>query len=339
MLKKFFYLVFCTFLGTDLLFAKELNVYSYRHYDLDGKLFKLFQKKTGIKVNAVTGKADALMERLEREGKNSPADIVITADAGRLYRLKEKDLLQSVQSSILEKRVPSIYRDPDNMWFAFTKRARVVYYNPDKVQRSELTTYEDLTSPKWKGRIMVRSSNNIYNQSLMGAIIAHHDEKYALKWANGIVNNMAKKPPKGNDRSQAVAIYLGIGDIAIANTYYMGAMKRNKDKEQRKASKKLKMAFVTFEKTGGTHINVSGAGVTKYSKNKENAIKFIEFLTSKKIQKMFMNYNSEYPINKDVKWNRLLRSWGNFKEDTLPVYLLGKNNSKAVQTFDKSNWR
>ena len=339
MLRKI--IVFCLFacLYPSSLFSNELNVYSYRHYNLDGKLFKLFEKETGIKVNAVEGGGDDILKKIESEGENSKADILMTADAGRLYRAKELGLLQSVKSDQLEKIVPEVYRDPQGMWFAFSKRARVVYYNPKKVKRSDITTYKDLIDPKWKGKIMVRSSSNLYNQSLLGAIIEHYGEDYALKWANGIAANLAKTPPKGNDRAQAVAIYNGVGDIAIANTYYMGVMRKNKDRNQRKASKKLKIAFLNFEKTGGTHVNVSGAGVTKYSKNKENAIKFIEFLVSEKIQKMFVEQNYEYPINKNVGLSKLLKSWGKLKEDTIPVHLLGQNNKKAVQIFDKSNWR
>ena len=339
MLKNFI-LMFLISLFNISLFAKELNIYSYRHYDLDGKLFKMFEEKTGIKVNSVTGKANSLLKRLESEGKNSPADLVITADAGILYRAKEKALLQSVYSKVLEKKIPSIYMDPDKKWFAFSKRARIAVYTVGKVDPKDIKTYEDLAKPKFKGKIMIRSSNNIYNQSLLSAMIAHNGVEYAQKWAKAIVSNMAR-PPKGNDRAQAVAIANGIGDIAIINTYYLGKMVNNKkNKKQRDAAKKIKMAFPVFAKSKGVHMNVSGVGVAKYAKNKENAVKFIEFLLSDEVQELLVNVNYEYPIVKNIKLSKLMKSWGtSFKEDTLPVYLLGKFNTEAVKVFDKAGWR
>ena len=336
LLAIFLGLVFCF----DLLSAKkELNIYSYRHYSLDNQLFKIFEKETGIKVNAVTGKADALLKRLETEGKNSPADLMLTADAGRLYRTKERGLLQSVDSKILNKKIPSKYVDPDKQWFSFSKRARIVFYRKG-VDPSEITTFEDLAHPKWKGRLMSRSSSNIYSQSLLSAIIAHNGLSYAMNWARGVSANFAKTP-KGNDRDQMKAVANGIGDLAIANTYYMGKMINNKkDSSQRKASKKIRPHFITFKNSGGIHMNVSGAGVTKYAKNRENAIKFIEFLVSDKVQKLLMEKNYEYPVVKHIKLSKLLKSWGtDFKEDDLPVYLLGKFNREAVKTFDKAGWR
>lgn len=317
--------------------SSEVNVYSHRHYDTDKKLFKMFEEKTGIQVNVVKAKASALIKRIESEGKNSPADVLITVDAGGLFQAKDQGLLQSIQSDYLTKNIDSKFRDKDNQWFALTKRARVALYKIGSNVPNELTTYEDLADPKFKGQIMVRSSNNIYNQSLLAAVIAHHGEEYALNWAKGVVANMAN-PPKGNDRYQVKAVANDIGSIAIANTYYIGKMVNNKDVSQAEAVKKVKILFPVF-KNGGTHVNVSGAGVAKYAPNKENAIKFIEFLASKDAQALFANGNFEYPIIKDVETNSIVKSWGTFKEDDISMNVLGENNKAAVKIFDQANWK
>ncbi|WP_417328285.1 Fe(3+) ABC transporter substrate-binding protein [Halarcobacter sp.] len=324
-------------LASSLFAANEVNVYSHRHYDTDKQLFKMFEEKTGIKVNVVKAKASALIKRIESEGKNSPADVLITVDAGRLYQATEKDLLQSIDSDYLTKNIPAQLRDKDNKWFALTKRSRVAVYKLGTGIEKELKTYEDLADPKFKGKIMVRSSNNIYNQSLMAAMIAHHGEEKALEWAKGVVANMAKKP-KGNDRYQVKAVANGIGEIAIANTYYIGKMVDNKEVAQAEAVKKVKILFPKFE-NGGTHINVSGAGVAKYSPNKENAIKFVEFLASPDAQELFAKGNFEYPVLKGVKASKLVSSWGTFEDDTISINTLGENNAKAVKIFDQAGWR
>ncbi len=335
MLKKL--LLSSLVLVSSVFAVNEINVYSHRHYDTDKKLFKMFEEKTGIKVNVVKAKASALIKRLESEDKNSPADVLITVDAGRLFQAKQKDLLQSINSDYLIKNIPATLRDKDNKWFALTKRSRVAVYKTKAGIEKELSTYEDLANPKFKGQIMVRSSNNIYNQSLLAAIIAHHGEEYALKWAKGIVANMAKKP-KGNDRYQVKAVANGIGKIAIANTYYIGKMVENKDVSQAEAVKKVKIFFPKFE-NGGTHINVSGAGVTKYAPNKENAIKFIEFLVSPEAQKLFAEANFEYPVLKSVKASNLVSSWGTFEDDNISINTLGENNAKAIKIFDQAGWK
>ena len=335
MLKKFIFSVLV--FSNIALIANEVNVYSHRHYDTDKQLFKMFEKETGIKVNVVKAKASALIKRLESEGVKSPADVLITVDAGRLFQAKEKDLLQAIDSKYLNENIPSRLRDSENKWFALTKRSRVAVVKTDLGIENELKTYEDLANPKFKGQIMVRSSNNIYNQSLLAAIIAHHGEEYALKWAKGVVSNMAKAP-KGNDRYQVKAIANGIGKIAIANTYYIGKMVDNKDKSQADAVKKVKIIFPKFE-NGGTHINVSGAGVAKYSPNKNNAIKFIEFLASPKAQELFAKGNFEYPVLAGVKSSEIVNSWGKFEDDTISINTLGENNKKAVKIFDKAGWK
>ncbi|NQY23837.1 MAG: Fe(3+) ABC transporter substrate-binding protein [Campylobacteraceae bacterium] len=324
-------------LASSVFAANEVNVYSHRHYDTDKTLFKMFEEKTGIKVNVVKAKASALIKRIASEGENSPADILITVDAGRLFQAKSQDLLQSIESDYLTKNIPANYRDVDNKWFALTKRSRVAVYKIGSGTDQELSTYEDLANPKFKGQIVVRSSNNIYNQSLLAAMIEHHGEAYALSWAKGVVANMARTP-KGNDRAQVKAVANGIGKIAIANTYYIGKMVNNKDKSQREAVAKMKIFFPKFEK-GGTHINVSGAGVAKYAPNKANAIKFIEFLASADAQKLFAQGNYEYPVLAGIESSPLVTSWGTFKEDNISINSLGQNNAKAVKIFDQAGWK
>ena len=324
-------------LASSLYASSEVNVYSHRHYDTDKKLFKMFEEKTGIKVNVVKAKASALIKRMESEGAKSPADVLITVDAGRLYQAKSKDLLQTINSNYLTTNIPDTLRDKDNKWFALTKRSRVAVYKIGSGMGSKLSTYEDLADPKFKGQIMVRSSNNIYNQSLMAAMIAHHGKEYALNWAKGVVANMAKAP-KGNDRYQVKAVANGIGSVAIANTYYVGKMVNNKDASQRESVKKVKIFFPKFE-NGGTHINVSGAGVAKYAPNKDNAIKFVEFLASKEAQELFAQANYEYPVLAGVKSSELVSSWGQFKDDTISINTLGENNKAAVKVFDQAGWK
>ncbi|NQY22068.1 MAG: Fe(3+) ABC transporter substrate-binding protein [Campylobacteraceae bacterium] len=324
-------------LASSIFAAQEVNIYSHRHYDTDKKLFKMFEAKTGIKVNVVKAKANALINRIESEGKNSPADVLITVDAGRLQLAKSKGIFQSIESEYLNANIPKIYRDSDNQWFALTKRARVAVVKKDSGIENEFVTYEDLANPKFKGMIVVRSSSNIYNQSLLAAMIEHHDEAYALSWAKGMVANMARSP-KGNDRAQVKAVANGIGKIAIANTYYIGKMVHNKDKSQRDAVAKMKIFFPVF-KDGGTHINISGAGVTKYAPNKVNAIKFIEFLASKDAQELFATKSYEYPVLAGTKSSKIVSSWGTFKEDNISINSLGENNAKAVKIFNKASWK
>jgi len=314
-----------------------VNVYTHRHYKADQELFAKFQEETGIKVNVVNAKADELIQKMTVEGAQSPADVLITVDAGRLVRAKNKGLLQSANSAFLNKTIPAHLKDADNQWFSLTKRARVVVYNPEKVKESDLSSYEALTEDKWKNKILVRSSSNIYNQSLLASIIANKGEEAATTWAKGVVANMARSP-KGNDRDQVKAVAAGAGDIAIVNTYYIGKLLTSKNPEEVKAGKAIKVFFPNQEGRGA-HINVSGAGVAKYAPNKANAIKFIEFLANKSSQEKFALSNFEYPVNEAVEASDILKSWGTFKEDKLSLTQLGENNKKAVLTFDKAGWK
>ncbi len=317
--------------------SKEVNVYTHRHYPSDQVLFAQFEKETGITVNVVNASADELMQKMTLEGNQSPADVLITVDAGRLVRAVDKGLLQSVTSKTLDSIIPLHLRDKDGQWFGLTKRARVIAYAKERIKPEDLSTYENLANNRWKGKILVRSSGNIYNQSLMASLIANNGEEVATGWAKKMVENMARSP-KGNDRDQVKAVVAGEGDVAIVNTYYIGKLLNSKDPEEVKSGKGVGIFFPNQEGRG-THINISGAGVAKFSPNKDNAVKFIEFLASDKAQEVFAKANYEYPVNKNVEISPLLKSWGVFKEDTLLLSALGKNNKKAVLVFDSVGWK
>ena len=316
--------------------TKEITIYTHRHYDSDKTIFANFEKETGIKINVVKANADELLQKLEAEGKQSPADVLLTIDAGRLVRAKQKNLLQAAESEIINKSVPENLRDGENFWFSLTKRARIIVYDKNKVNPEDLSTYEDLTNPKWNGKVLIRSSSNIYNQSLLASIIANNGQDSAKKWAAGLVQNMARVP-KGNDRDQVKAILAGEGEIGIINTYYLGKLINSKDSLEVEAGNSVGVFFLNQEDRGA-HINVSGIGVAKYAPNKEYAIKFIEYLLSKDVQEIFAKANYEYPVNKEASASDLLKSWGDFKEDNLPLSKLGELNKEAVIIFDEVAW-
>lgn len=314
-----------------------VNVYTHRHYKSDDALFKQFTEETGIKVNIVNASADELIQRLETEGAESPADILITVDAGRLYRAFSKDLLQPVQSDILNKNIPEHFREKDGHWYGFTSRARIIAYNKETINPDEIKSYEDLTNPKWKGKILVRSSENVYNQSLLASIILAVGEEKAEEWAAGIVANMARTP-KGSDMDQVKAIAAGEGDIAIVNSYYVGLLINSENPEEQKAGNSVGIIFPN-QADRGTHVNVSGVGVTKYAPHKQNAIKLMEFLSEKTAQDMLTNMNYEFPNNSEAKKADLLESWGEFKSDNADLNEMGRLNSEAVKIFDKVGWK
>ena len=315
----------------------EINVYTHRHYESDQQLFKDFEALTGIKVNIVNASADELIQKLELEGAQSPADVLITVDAGRLHRARTKDLLQPVSSEILTENVPSHLRDDQGYWYGLSYRARVIAYAKDRIDPEQLSDYESLTDPSWKGKILIRSSGNIYNQSLLASIIAAQGEQKAKAWAEGMVANMARAP-KGNDRDQVKAVAAGLGDLAIANTYYIGLLLNSDNQEEVKAGESVGIFFPN-QGDRGTHINVSGIGVTKHAPNKENAIKFMEFLSGPEAQKVFAQGNYEYPVKPGIEWADLLQSWGTFKTDSLNLSVLGANNKQAVMIFDQVGWQ
>ncbi|AST93857.1 MULTISPECIES: Fe(3+) ABC transporter substrate-binding protein [Sutcliffiella] len=314
-----------------------VNLYTSRHYETDQELYKVFEEQTGIKVNVVEGKGDELMERLNIEGEATEADVFITADAGNLHAAKESGLLQAIESDVISNNIPDKLRDDENHWFGITKRARVIVYAKDRVDPAELSTYEALTESDWNKRLVVRSSDNMYNISLLASFIDIMGEEAATEWAQGIVNNMARDP-QGGDRDQAKAVVAGEADVAIMNTYYIGGMLNSEDAEEVKVAENVGIFFPNQDTTG-THINVSAAGVTKHAKNKDNAIKFIEFLSSEEAQEKFASANFEYPANPNVEPAELLKSWGDFKEQDIDLSVLGQNQQQAIRIFNQVGWK
>jgi iron(III) transport system substrate-binding protein len=317
--------------------AAEVNVYSSRHYDTDKSLYQTFTQQTGIKVNIIEGRDDELIERIRTESGNSPADILITVDAGRLWRAQNADILQPIKSKTLEDTVPAYLREPSGLWFGLTKRARVIIYNKAAVKPSELSTYEDLADPKWKGRLLIRSSTNVYNQSLAGSILAAHGEKETEEWARGIVANLARRP-QGGDSDQILAVAAGEGDVAVSNTYYFGRIAGSSKPEDKAVADKVGVFFPN-QNDRGTHVNISGAGVLKNAPNKDNAVKFLEYLVSPAAQKIFAEGNYEYPVSKVAEVAPVIASWGSFKEDTLNAAVFGKNNEEALKIMDRAGWK
>jgi len=313
-----------------------LTVYSHRHYETDRRLFDRFTERTGIDVAVVKAGADELIQRLKAEGPNTPADVLITADAGRLVRAENAGLLAPVASAFLEKRVPARLRDPEGHWFGFTKRARVIVYAKDRVDPSELSTYEALAKPPWRSRVLVRSSSNIYNQSLLASLIAAHGEATALEWARGVRRNMAR-PPRGSDRDQIRGVAAGLGDVAIVNTYYVGLMAESSSAGDREAAEAVSLFFPNQDGRG-THVNVSGAGVVRASAHKAAAKRFLEFLASDEAQATFPRATYEYPVVESVEWSERQKRWGEFKEDPLNLSVLGELNEEAVRIFNRAGW-
>lgn len=316
---------------------QEVNVYTARHYESDDEVFKHFTEKTGIKVNVVKAEAEELIERLKREGESTQADLFITVDGGVLTNAKKNDVLQPVTSKEIEKNVPKNLRDKDNQWIGMATRARVIVYSKDRVSPDQLSTYEDLTDKKWAGKVLVRSSTSLYNQSLLASFIELNGEEKAEQWASGIVKNFARQPD-GGDRDQAKAIASGVGDVAIMNTYYVGLLANSEDPEEVKVAESIGV-FYPNQDTTGTHINISGVGLTKHSKNKENAIQLIEYLTSVEAQEFLSENNFEFPVNPEAKQVELLESWGDFKAQKLNFDILGANNLKAIEIFNKTGWK
>ena len=314
-----------------------VNVYTHRHYKADDELFSKFTEETGIKVNIVNASADELIQRLETEGEDSNADILITVDAGRLYRAQSKDLLQPIKSETLQTNISNAYREKDGYWYGLTYRARIIAYSKDRVNPEEIQTYEDLADPKWRNKIVIRSSENVYNQSLLASIILADGNDKAKEWAKGVVANMARNP-KGSDRDQVKAVASGEADLAVVNTYYIGLMLNDENVEERKAGESVGIIFPN-QNGRGTHINISGIGVTKYAPNKDNAIKLMEFLSGKEAQQTLANLNYEYPINPDANKTSILKTWGDFKADPVELYKLGEYNSMAVKIFDEVGWK
>ncbi len=315
--------------------AEEVNVYSHRQPELIQPLIDAFTAETGIAVN-VAFVDKGMAERLQAEGDRSPADLVLTVDIARLLQIVEAGVIQPVQSDVLEANIPAEYRDPADQWFGLTARARIIYASKDRVKPGEVTTYEDLASDKWKGRICTRSGTHDYNVALTSAILAHHDAAYTEAWLNGVKANLARKPD-GGDRDQVKAIWAGECDIAVGNTYYMGQMLA--DPEQKAWAESVNVVFPQFE-AGGTHMNISGIAMTKSAPNKEAALKFMEWLSSDAAQKIYAETNHEYPVKPGVERSALVAGWGDFTPDALPLADVAARRAeelKLIETVDFDN--
>jgi iron(III) transport system substrate-binding protein len=318
--------------------AEEVvNVYNARHYGTDEQLWEGFEKATGVKVNVVEGQHDELVQRLVAEGDNSPADVFITVDAGRLAFAAEKGVLQPVHSEVLEKRIPANLRHPDGLWFGLATRARVLVYAKDRVDPKELSTYEALAEPRFKDRILVRSSSSIYNLGLVGSLIEHDGYDATLDWCKGFVDNFAR-PPEGGDTDQIEAVAAGVGDVAISNSYYLARIAASEKADDQEIAQKVAVFFPNQEGRG-THVNISGAAVTRAAPHKENAVKLVEYLSSPEAQRYFADVSLEYPANPEVKPHPVLESWGDFKKDEINAATFAANQAKALQLVDECGWR
>ncbi len=317
---------------------KVLNLYSSRHYQSDEALYEAFTRQTGIRVNRIEAGEDALIERIRNEGARSPADVLITVDAGRLWRAEQLGLFQPVRSALLERRVPASFREPGGHWFGFSMRARVIAYHKARVQAAEVATYAALAEPKWKGRICVRSSSNIYNLSLMGALIEHLGAAQAEGWARAVRANLARDP-KGGDTDQIKGVAAGECDVAIANHYYYARLAGSAKADERAVAEKVGIVFP--DQAGrGTHVNISGAGVLKHAPHRDAAVKFLEYLASDDAQRYFADGNNEWPVVASVRVNNpVLAALGAFKYDPLNVAVLGRNQPESQKLYDRVAWK
>jgi iron(III) transport system substrate-binding protein len=317
--------------------AGEVNIYSARKEDLIKPLLDAFSQQTGITVNLLTTKEETLLQRLQSEGATTAADLLLTTDAGRLAAAQNAGVLQAIKSEILTTKIPDSYRDSQGYWFGLSVRARPIVYAKDRVKPAELSTYEDLADPKWKGRICVRSSDSVYNQSLVAGLMSHDGEAKTERWAKGLVANLARSP-KGGDRDQIKAVAAGECDLTLVNTYYLAGMVNATDAAEKQAAAEVSV-FWPNATTSGVHVNVSGAGVTAHAHNRDNAIKLLEFMASDTAQRWYADANNEYPVNPAIPPSATLKAWGTFKADTLNVAKLGELNAAAVQLMDRAGWK
>jgi iron(III) transport system substrate-binding protein len=326
------------FPAASLAQEKVLNLYSSRHYETDEALYTNFTKQTGIKINRIEGGEDPLIERIRNEGDKSPADVLITVDAGRLWRAEQMGLFQPVNSKVLASRIPAAYRHPDGLWFGFSQRARIIAYNKAQVKPGEIANYEDLANPKWKGKICTRSAGHVYNLSLMSSLVNYNGEAKTEEWAKAVAGNLARTP-KGGDTDQLKAVAAGECDLAISNTYYYFRLLRSQKPDERAVAEKIGV-LLPNQGNRGTHVNISGAGVLKHAPNKEAAILFLEYLASDEAQNYFANGNNEWPVVASVKSNNpALATVGKFKTDTLNLATIGKNQPTAQRIADRSGFK
>ncbi|WP_183729690.1 Fe(3+) ABC transporter substrate-binding protein [Desulfurispira natronophila] len=317
--------------------AQVVNVYSYRQTHLIEPLLQEFREETGINYRLLTGAAGGLLERLIREGANSPADVLVTVDAGNLVAAKQAGVLQPVQSEALVQSIPAHYRDEEGYWYGLSARSRVIYYSPDRIDPAKIPTYESLADPDLGKRICVRSSSNIYNQSLVASMIAHHGAEKTEEWVRGLVNNFARQP-QDNDTAQIRSVAAGQCDIGIANTYYFGRLMASDSRQDQQVVEKVELLWPNQDDRGA-HMNLSGAGVTKSSRNVDAAVKLIEFLASDRAQSVYAEYNNEYPVNPEVPVSGPIKSFGDFKADTLQLSDLERYQAEAVRIMDRAGWR
>lgn len=323
-------LTITTLLAGSTVLAEEVNVYSYRQPFLVQPLFDKFTEATGINVNVIFAN-QGLSERLEREGRNSPADLIFTVDIGRLFEVTDKQLTQLVSLDTLNKNIPSQYRDPNGQWFGLTTRTRSIFASKERVDLATIKNYEDMSKPEWKGRICSRSGKHPYNLALIASMIAHNGLDNTTEWLKGVKANLAQKP-QGNDRSQVKAIKEGVCDISLGNNYYFGNMLM--DKEQKDWADAV---YITFpnQDNRGTHVNISGMAMAKYAPNKASAEKLMIFLSEKQAQEIYADQNFEYPVNPKVEPSKLVQSWGDFKADTLSLAEVAKLRKQAAQLVDQ----
>lgn len=313
-----------------------VNLYSSRHYNTDDELYDSFTRQTGIQVNLLEGNADELLERIQSEGSNSPVDVFMTVDAGRLWRADQLGIFMPVSSETLASRIPNSLRHPDGHWYGFSKRARVIMYNKDRVDPSELSTYEDLANPKWRGKVLTRSSSNIYSQSLTASMIESLGATEAQVWAEGLVANFARQP-EGNDRAQIEAAAAGVGEIAIANTYYLPRYAKDEDPAKQAVFDKIGVFFPN-QQDRGTHVNISGAGVVASAPNRDNAIQFLEYLSSPVAQVFFAQGNNEYPVVPGTPLDPIVAGFGYFESADMNVNVYGEHQAEAVRIMDRAGW-
>lgn len=318
-------------------FGSEVNVYSAREENLIKPILDRFTQQTGIKVNLITGGADELITRMGLEAANSPADLLLTVDVGRLLRAREMNLLQSLHSDVLEAEIPPQYRDSEGYWYGVSLRSRVIVYDKQRVDPATLSTYEALADPKWRGKVCVRSSSNIYNQSLTAAMLSHHGVEATEAWARGLVANFARNP-QGGDRDQIAAVAIGQCELAIVNTYYLAGMLNATGRAEREQAARVGV-FWPNQQDRGAHINISGAGLARFAPNKDNAIRLLEFMVSDEAQTWYAEANNEYPVRAGVPVSATLREWGEFKADPLALEQLGIHNAEAVRLMDRAGWR
>ncbi len=317
--------------GPSLAFADELVVYSARKEHLITPLFDEYTKETGTKISFITDKAGPLLQRLKAEGKNTQADLLVTVDAGNLWHAAREGVLQPIESETLKANIPSNLRDPSHQWFGLSLRARTIVYSTERVKPTELTTYEALGDPKWKGRLVLRTSKKVYNQSLVAMLMAEHGEQGTEDIVKSWVDNLATEP-FSNDTKTMEAILAGQGDVGVVNTYYFGRLlKKNPD---------LKLAlFWPNQESSGVHVNISGAGVTRHAKNKDAAVKFLEWLSSEKAQNLFADANMEYPVNRNVKTHPYVAAWGDFEASKQNLALAGQLQEAAIKLMDRAGYR